>query len=277
MYRIQASDQREYGPISAQQLREWITQGRANRETLAQAEGASDWRPLSSFPEFDDTLAGHTSAPNPPLPSSSQAKSNALLQQSQARSLDVMACFSRAWDLFCADPWPIIGVTLLIWTLIVVASGAYVGLVLNGPLLGGLYIYLLKKIRGEDAKMEHSFAGFSAGFAQLLLASLVTSVFESIGLFLCILPGIYLLLIWTFSFQLIIDKQLEFWDAMELSRKTVHFHFLPILGLYALALALNLGGTLLCGVGLLLSVPLTTLAGLYAYEDLFRTVEEQAA
>jgi hypothetical protein len=52
MYRILGADGREYGPVPAEQLRRWIAEGRANAETRVLAEGATDWKPLGSFPEF---------------------------------------------------------------------------------------------------------------------------------------------------------------------------------------------------------------------------------
>jgi len=52
MYKIIGADQREYGPVSADQIRQWIKEGRANATTLIQTEGTPGWRPLSAFPEF---------------------------------------------------------------------------------------------------------------------------------------------------------------------------------------------------------------------------------
>ncbi len=46
------ADGREYGPISAEQLRRWISEGRANAETLTRAEGDATWKPLAQFAEF---------------------------------------------------------------------------------------------------------------------------------------------------------------------------------------------------------------------------------
>jgi len=78
MYKIIGADQKEYGPVTADQLRQWIVQGRINAQTLVQAEGQTDWRPLSSYPEFA-TVATLTAAPAPgfaPLmPSASDAAS----------------------------------------------------------------------------------------------------------------------------------------------------------------------------------------------------------
>ena len=52
MYKIIGADQKEYGPVSVDELRRWLVEGRINAQTLIQVEGQTDWRPLSSFPEF---------------------------------------------------------------------------------------------------------------------------------------------------------------------------------------------------------------------------------
>src|SRR5437867_1264777 len=52
MYRIIGADGREYGPISADQLRQWIAEGRANGQTKVLAEGATEWKLLGELPEF---------------------------------------------------------------------------------------------------------------------------------------------------------------------------------------------------------------------------------
>ena len=63
MYKIVGGDNKEYGPVTEEKVREWITQGRANGNTMLSFEGGP-WRPASSFPEFADAL--RTAAP-PPL------------------------------------------------------------------------------------------------------------------------------------------------------------------------------------------------------------------
>lgn len=52
MYKIIGGDGKAYGPVSAEQLRAWMAEGRANGQTLTQVEGAVEWRPLSTLPEF---------------------------------------------------------------------------------------------------------------------------------------------------------------------------------------------------------------------------------
>jgi hypothetical protein len=52
MYKIRGSDGKDYGPISTEVLRQWIAERRVIGTTLAQAEGSTEWKPLSTFPEF---------------------------------------------------------------------------------------------------------------------------------------------------------------------------------------------------------------------------------
>ena len=52
MYKIIGADGRQYGPISADQLRRWIAENRANAQTQVLAEGAAEWKLLGTMPEF---------------------------------------------------------------------------------------------------------------------------------------------------------------------------------------------------------------------------------
>ena len=64
MYKIIGADGREYGPVTADRLREWIAEGRASAQTKALAEGSTQWKPLAEYLEFAPLLAPIA----PPLP-----------------------------------------------------------------------------------------------------------------------------------------------------------------------------------------------------------------
>lgn len=66
MYRIQGADHKEYGPASADQLRQWIAERRLNHYSLACLESDGIWKPLGQFPEFAADLAAQ--APLAPVP-----------------------------------------------------------------------------------------------------------------------------------------------------------------------------------------------------------------
>ena len=63
MYKLIGTDGRMYGPVTPEQLRQWITEGRANAQTLVQPVGSPDWKPLAEFPE----LSPPPLVNNPPL------------------------------------------------------------------------------------------------------------------------------------------------------------------------------------------------------------------
>src|SRR5262245_24770165 len=63
-YRVVGADQREYGPVSADELRGWIAEGRVNAQSMIQTEGVPGWRPIGSDPDF----AGALNAPAPFTP-----------------------------------------------------------------------------------------------------------------------------------------------------------------------------------------------------------------
>jgi hypothetical protein len=56
-YKIIGGDGKEYGPITLEQMRQWLTEGRVNAQTQVQREGATDWQPLSAFPELTPLTA----------------------------------------------------------------------------------------------------------------------------------------------------------------------------------------------------------------------------
>jgi TM2 domain-containing membrane protein YozV len=66
MYRIVGKDGQQYGPVTAEQLRSWIADNRANAQTLVQTDGAQDWKPLGSLPEFAADLKPPPFSPNVP-------------------------------------------------------------------------------------------------------------------------------------------------------------------------------------------------------------------
>ena len=57
MYKIIGQDGKEYGPISAEQLRRWISENRVESQTPVFADGAKDWTFVGLLPEFANFFA----------------------------------------------------------------------------------------------------------------------------------------------------------------------------------------------------------------------------
>lgn len=75
MYKVIGADGKEYGPVSADQLRQWVTEGRANAQTRVRPEGGTEWSALSALPEFAALFPGTPAplAPGAPPPVSTDA------------------------------------------------------------------------------------------------------------------------------------------------------------------------------------------------------------
>ena len=74
-YRIIGADGKEYGPISVDQMRQWVTEGRVNMQTRVLVEGTTDWKTVADLPEFAKpaTPAPGFGALLPPPPGSQPA------------------------------------------------------------------------------------------------------------------------------------------------------------------------------------------------------------
>lgn len=57
MFYIIGGDGKEYGPATTEQVRSWLSAGRANLDTKAKALGSDEWRRLGDYAEFAGPVA----------------------------------------------------------------------------------------------------------------------------------------------------------------------------------------------------------------------------
>ena len=282
MFTIIGGDGKEYGPVSAEQMRSWVGDGRANLDSKAKKTGDEQWRRLGDFPEFNPSGTTQPPAENPapaatPINNSGQVivdpKAYADDLIARAGQLDISGCLERSWELLKANFWPIVGATTGMLVIMILAGlvpvlGLFVGFLFTGIFLAGMYAFYLKKIRGQPAEFGDIFDGFKIAFVPLLLATLVTQLLTTAGLLLLILPGIYLAVAYNFAFMLIIDQRLEFWAAMEVSRRVITAQWWRMFGLLILGSIIALLGVVGLFIGILVTIPIYYGALVYAYEDL---------
>jgi hypothetical protein len=115
MYNVIGADQKEYGPVSADEVRAWIGEGRANGQTLARFEGGA-WKPLSTFPEFVGSL-GAARQPAPPAPLTQASLSGRAPEtNSMAVAGLVMGILSMSFGLFCCGPFLVFNILGIIFS-----------------------------------------------------------------------------------------------------------------------------------------------------------------
>jgi len=297
MYTIIGGDDKEYGPVSGEDLRKWIAEGRLNAQTMAKAESDAEFRPLSTFPEFADAFAPLAAAPDTP-----PAFSTGSFAEGDY-DLDIGGCFSRGWELVKNNFWPTVGVTALV-VIIMGGINQIVGLLtrpaMNGMILqhqvtpgavlvivlstvvsapiytiftAGLLKYYLMLIRGEGAQIGDAFSGFGPSIGQLALLSVVQMILMLLGILLCVIPGIYLSVAWYFAMPLVIDRRMNFWASMELSRKMVTRHWFMIFAFLIVYGLLVIAGLIACCVGIFVTMPIGFAALMYAYETIFSRLQ----
>ncbi|MGD2023126.1 MAG: hypothetical protein PVI18_08110 [Desulfobacterales bacterium] len=172
-------------------------------------------------------------------------------------------------------------ITLVLAALIgLVLSMVSIG-ILTGPMLAGLIIMALQFLRKEEPKPEAGavFRGFSFfldsflftiiwGIA-ILIGSVVLGLFPIIGqllsLFFIYAAQAFLM----FGLYLIVDKQMPFWPASQVSIQTVKTNFWPFFGLAAIASIIGSIGALAFGIGVALTIPIQICILTVAYQDIF--------
>jgi hypothetical protein len=190
--------------------------------------------------------------------------------------IDIGSAISRGWALVMANLPVLGGATLLAWAIGVGIGflpiiGWVAGILLGSILHAGVLYMFIRRIRGEDVQLGDMFAGFNIAPLPLFLGGLLVTVLTGLGFVLCIAPGVYLAVGYLFVLPLVIDKKLDFWPAMEVSRQVVHKHWWSMF-LFAIVLVLIIClGALACGLGLIIAVPVVFAAAMYVYEDLFGT------
>ena len=123
-------------------------------------------------------------------------------------------------------------------------------------------------LQGHTPQFSDFFLGFRF-FVPLLLTALVGGGLTGIGFLLLVIPGVYLLVCYLFASSLVVDRRLDFWPALELSRRTVNPIWFGMFAFVLLLILLNLAGIVALGIGLLVTVPLTCCTVTVAYADIF--------
>lgn len=107
MYKIIGADEKEYGPVSMEQIREWLNQGRLNRQTRVRTEGTSEWRAIEAVPAFASALGAMGAPPVMALsaPPSSDSGINVIIPYRNMQAL--IAYYLAVFSLI-----PFVGIVL---------------------------------------------------------------------------------------------------------------------------------------------------------------------
>jgi len=217
-------------------------------------------------------------------------------------SIGIGESIGRGWELVSGNFGLAVGATA-IWVLCNIAGaipclGILITLGVTPVVQAGLYRLFLKLHRGEPAEFGDAFSAFSTSYLQVFLYALVQLILLAVaavpgyalmffgnlmahrsdgaslllslvGVLLILPPTIYLAMSWAFAPLIIVDKGLDFWPAMELSRKVVAKNFFGTFALFFVCGLIFLAGVMALCLGIFVAAPLALAAIAVAYDEVF--------
>jgi hypothetical protein len=147
------------------------------------------------------------------------------------------------------------------------ARYSVVNLIIQGPLMLGMFQVFRKAYKGQTVEFGDVFGGFQK-FLPAFLNGLLFYLAVGIGLVLCVIPGIVaagFLVFWPLVLE---DGAENGVDALLGSIELVKPFWLPTVLFVLVAMLVKMVGLLACCVGVLLTAPIALMAIIHAYEML---------
>ncbi len=237
--------------------------------------------------------------------SAGQDDLNAVMQRGY--TVDIGGFISRGWEIFQQNLGGFVGYTVLMLLALIVLSfipiiGSIGVAIISGPLLGGFYIVAFKLMKGQPVEFGDFFKGFQNTY---FLPVFLTSLVSSLLMLICYLPGlimvygsiiaaaatdsqpnvaimgiggiilligligvVYLSVSYIFAIPLVIGKKMQFWPAMESSRKLIGKSWFSFFALGIVLFLVYLAGALACGIGIFFTIPICLCSMAAAYESI---------
>jgi hypothetical protein len=223
--------------------------------------------------------------------------------------------------VFKGDPGNLIGVSVVVYLVLIGASMIaylimaaarvpflnFLTVLINAPLLGGLWLFFTRKVRSQGAALSDAFSTFGSRYWQLVMTQLipllvtmgVMALFGFTGaitipalggrprggglstmapallipLVIMVVIGvivmIYLTTSWLFALPLVADKGLKFWPALELSRRVVKKHWWMTFWLVVVSGVITMAGLFACCLGVLVTGPVAFAMLAVHYDKVF--------
>ncbi len=148
-----------------------------------------------------------------------------------------------------------------------------------GQIVTAIVAYLVSAalIRGALHELDGNRPGIGAFFqfsnvGAIIIASFLVGLMTGIGLVLFFIPGIIIAFLCYWTMQFVLDQQQDAITAIKSSFGAISANVGPLVLLTLALVGINFVGALLCGLGLLVTVPLTIIASTYAYRVVVKGV-----
>ena len=190
---------------------------------------------------------------------------------------------SYGWKAFRANPGPLLAATALVLVVTIViqviaemfSNDSFfnpVGMVftvlgsLVGMVLGAAAIRIsLDVVDGREVNLNNM---FNFDWLQVIIASVILSIATTIGLILCIVPGLVILFLTFLTNYFIVARGEDAITAIKSSVELTKNNIGPLLVLTLLAFACMIAGFVACCIGIFVAYPVVTVATAYTFRTL---------
>lgn len=186
---------------------------------------------------------------------------------------EIREILEKGWEMFKSRPFFHLGFLVIIVGSQALFNAAFeeflfiYTIFLAPPLVVGYYLIANRISLGDFFDFQDYFGGFKF-WLPVVVTNLLSSLLTVLGLFLLLIPGIYLGVSYIFSLLFVIFGGFDYWESMEFSRKLVTANWWKFFAFILVLFLLNIAGLLLFIVGVFVTVPVTYLSIYVLFEQL---------
>jgi len=141
---------------------------------------------------------------------------------------------------------------------------------LTYPITVGVMLYAVRRAAGEPSVRAADIYACYADAVPIYATLVLQMLLMLLGLAFFILPGIYLAVAYSMAMPLVVDRKMGPWEALETSRKAVHYCWFQLFGLWIVAFLIVFVGSLITfGVGAIWLLPFMSLVTGVVYCKIF--------
>lgn len=164
--------------------------------------------------------------------------------------------FGRSSDDFSA--------ILSVWSIIGTVVSAIAGYLINAAFVRGA----LHEVDGNKPAIGSFFQFSNVG--AIIIASFLVGIAAGIGLILLVIPGIIVIFLTWWTLQFVVDRNEDAITAIKSSFRAISSNAGQLFVLALALVGINILGLIPCGLGLLVTIPITIIASTYAYRFVTR-------
>ncbi len=147
--------------------------------------------------------------------------------------------------------------------ILIAIVGWFVLLIVGAAIQSGFLSGVLDIANGQQVSVGSFFRPRNIG--QVVIAGLIVGVITTIGFFLCVIPGLLASIMLIFTVVALLDRNLSAVDAVKTSFDTSKANFGNAFLTWIVGVAIIFAGAIVCGVGLLVAVPVAALFLVFAW------------